>query len=152
LAQALHNRKNDPDGSVQVIFEDNHLLQLLAGERNSHLKTIERQLDVQLHLRGNQIRVSGARADVEIVERLLNELADLIGRGYPLYESDILFAIQILRDNINRRLVDIFLDQVFIASNKKTISPKSAKQKEYIEAIRGYDIVFGIGPAGTGKT
>ena len=47
---------------------------------------------------------------------------------------------------------DIFLDQVFIASNKKTISPKSLKQKEYIEAIRGYDIVFGIGPAGTGKT
>ncbi|MGC9196191.1 MAG: PhoH family protein [Syntrophobacteraceae bacterium] len=153
MAQGLHNRKNDPEvSSTQVIFEDNHLLQLLAGERNSHLKTIERQLEVELHLRGNQVRVSGARADVEIGERLLNELSDLIARGYPLYESDILFAIQILRDNINRRLVDIFLDQVFIASNKKTISPKSAKQKEYIEAIRGYDIVFGIGPAGTGKT
>jgi phosphate starvation-inducible PhoH-like protein len=135
-----------------VVFDDNHLLQLLAGERNARLKTIERQLGVQLHLRGNQVTVAGARADVEIGERLLHELSELIRRGYPLYDSDILFAIQILRDNINRRLVDIFLDQVFIASNKKTISPKSVKQKEYIEAIRSHDIVFGIGPAGTGKT
>lgn len=153
MAQALYNRGNEPDTtSIQVTFDDNNLLQLLAGERNAHLKTIERQLDVQLHLRGNRITVSGARADVEIGERLLNELADLIARGYPLYESDILFAIQVLKDNINRRLGDIFFDQVFIASNKKTISPKSLKQKEYIEAIRGYDIVFGVGPAGTGKT
>lgn len=128
------------------------MLQQLAGERNGHLKTVEKQLDVQLHMRGNLITISGARAEVEICERLLEELSDLIRRGYPLYESDILFAIQILKENINRRLRDIFLDQVFIASNKKTISPKSVRQKEYIEAIRSHDIVFGIGPAGTGKT
>jgi len=125
---------------------------LLAGQQNAHLKIIERQLDVQVHLRGNQLTISGDRADVEIGERLLHELADLVQGGYPLYESDILFAIQILSDNISRRLRDIFLDQVFIASNKKTITPKSIKQKEYIEAIRSYDIVFGVGPAGTGKT
>ncbi|MCL5406159.1 MAG: PhoH family protein [Deltaproteobacteria bacterium] len=153
MAQALSKHKNEPErNSIQVSFDDNNLLQLLAGERNAHLKTIERQLEVKLHLRGNLVTVSGARADIEIGERLLQELSELIRRGYPLYESDILFAVQILRDNINRRLVDIFLDQVFIGSNKKTISPKSVKQKEYIEAIRGYDIVFGIGPAGTGKT
>ena len=152
LAQAVHNRRKEPGRtSVQVTFDDNRLLQLLAGERNAHLKIIERQLDVQVHLRGNQFTISGARADVEIGERLLHELADLVQDGYPLYESDILFAIQILSDNINRRLRDIFLDQVFIASNKRAISPKSVKQKEYIEAIRSYDIVFGIGPAGTGK-
>ncbi len=153
MAQALDNRGvKSENHSLKVVFEDNTLLQLLAGERNAHLKTIERQLGVQLHLRGNQITVSGAGADVEIGQRLLHELSGLLKRGYPLYESDILFALQILRDNINRRLEEIFLDQVFIASNKKTISPKSVKQKEYIEAIRGYDIVFGIGPAGTGKT
>jgi phosphate starvation-inducible PhoH-like protein len=153
LAPPAYNRKKEPDGtSIQVAFDDNTLLQLLTGERNAHLKIIERQLDVQVHLRGNQLTVAGARADAEIAERLLHELADLIRDGYPLFESDILFAIQILSDNINRRLRDIFLDQVFIASNKRAISPKSIKQKEYIEAIRSYDIVFGIGPAGTGKT
>jgi len=153
LAQAVYNHRNEPQStSIQVIFDDNRLLQLLVGERNANLKTIETRLDVQVHLRGNQLTVSGARADVEVGERLLNELADLVRGGYPLYENDILFAIQILSDNISRRLRDIFLDQVFIASNKKAISPKSIKQKEYIEAIRSYDIVFGVGPAGTGKT
>jgi len=153
LAQAVYDRKNQPQrASIQVILDDNRLLQLLAGEQNANLKIIERNLDVQVHLRGNQLTVAGAQSDVEISERLLNELADLIQDGYPLYESDILFAIQILSDNINRRLKDIFLDQVFIASNKKAISPKSIKQKEYIEAIRSYDIAFGVGPAGTGKT
>ncbi len=153
MAQALKDRRKEAGNhSLQVTFDDNNLLQLLAGERNAHLKTIERQLEVQLHLRGNRIALSGAQAEVEIAERLLNELAELIRRGYPLYESDILFAIRVLRENINRRLGDIFFDQVFIASNKKIISPKSLKQKEYIEAIRTDDIVFGIGPAGTGKT
>ena len=153
MAQAIHKRRKESDGtSAQVTINDNRLLQLLAGQQNAHLKIIERQLDVQVHLRGNQLTISGDRADVEIGERLLHELADLVQGGYPLYESDILFAIQILSDNISRRLRDIFLDQVFIASNKKTITPKSITQKEYIEAIRGYDIVFGVGPAGTGKT
>ena len=153
MAQAAHNSRNQPQKtSIQVVFDDNKLLQLLAGEQSAHLKIIERRLDVQVHLRGNQLTVSGDRSDVEVGERLLNELADLIRSGYPLYESDILFAIQILSDNINRRLKDIFLDQVFITSNKRAISPKSIKQKEYIEAIRSYDIVFGVGPAGTGKT
>ena len=153
MAQAIHNRRNDSARtSAQVAFDDNRLLQLLAGEQNTHLKIIEKELNVQIHLRGNQLTISGGQADVELVERLLNELADLLRGGYPLFESDILFAIQILSDNINRSLRDIFLDQVFIASNKRTISPKSIKQKEYIEAIRSYDVVFGVGPAGTGKT
>ncbi len=153
MAQAIHKRRKESDRiSVQVDFSDNRMLQSLAGQQNAHLKIIEKQLDVQVHLRGNQLTISGDRADVEIGERLLHELADLVLGGYPLFESDILFAIKILSDNINRRLRDIFLDQVFIASNKRTITPKSIKQKEYIEAIRGYDIVFGVGPAGTGKT
>ena len=153
LAPVPNNHKNDHQGvSLSVSFDDNKQIQLLAGEQNSNLKIIEKQLNVRIHLRGNQFTISGAQADAEIAERLLNELAELIRGGYPLYGSDVLFAVQILSDNINRRLKDIFLDNVFIASNKRTITPKSVRQKEYIEAIRSYDIVFGIGPAGTGKT
>ncbi|MCE5335775.1 MAG: PhoH family protein [Desulfobacteraceae bacterium] len=138
--------------SVQIAFEDNKLVQALTGEQGANLKLIEKQLAVRVHQRGNLFTISGAPADVEVAERLLKELADLIGSGYPLYGSDVVFAIQILSDNLNRHLRDIFLDQVFIASNKRTISPKSIKQKEYIESIRSFDIVFGVGPAGTGKT
>lgn len=153
MAQADRNRKNPWEGSpIQVSFDDNNIIQLLAGEQNANLKVIENQLRIRVHLRGNQFTLTGPPAETEIGERLLNELADLVRGGYPLYASDVLFAIQILSDNIGRRLRDIFLDQVYIASNKRTVTPKSIRQKEYIEAIRKFDIVFGIGPAGTGKT
>lgn len=140
------------EATTQISFDDNQLVQQLAGARNSRLKIIEKQLDVKVHLRGNQFSIEGEAPHVELTERLLAELAELIQKGYPLYDSDIVYAIRILSENLSRSLKDIFLDHVFIASNKRTISPKSVRQKEYIEAIRHYDVVFGIGPAGTGKT
>lgn len=147
-----HSEDKADAAKAQVSFEDNTLVQQLAGEQNAHLKIIERQLGVRIHLRGNQFTIAGDRADVELTERLLGELAELIQRGHPLFGSDILYGIRILSENIRSSLREIFMDQVFIASNKRIITPKSVKQKEYIEAIRRYDIVFGVGPAGTGKT
>ena len=138
--------------TAQVAFDDNSLVQQLAGEQNTNLKLMEQQVDVRIHLRGNQFTVSGPKAGAELAERLLHELADVLRGGYPLYASDISYAIRILSGNMNRKLRDIFLDHVYIASNRRVITPKSVRQKEYIEAIRSYDIVFGIGPAGTGKT
>ncbi len=146
------DREKAPGTTVQISFEDNKLVQQLAGERNSHLKVIEKQLDVRVHLRGNQFTVSGDRPHVELAGELLRQLSELIRSGYPLFGSDIVYALRILSENIHRNLKDIFLDHVFVASNRRVITPKSVKQKEYIEAIRNYDIVFGIGPAGTGKT
>jgi phosphate starvation-inducible PhoH-like protein len=97
LVSVSNNQGNDSVRvTVSVSFDDNKQIQLLAGEQNSNLKVIEKQLDVRVHLRGNQFTISGARADAEIAERLLNELAELIRGGYPLYGSDVLFAIQIL--------------------------------------------------------
>jgi phosphate starvation-inducible PhoH-like protein len=138
--------------TVQVAFDDNHLVQQLAGEQNSYLKIIEKQQDIRIHLRGNQFTLSGDKPQVELTERLLHQLMEILRKGYPLFASDILYSIRILSENIHRDLKDILLDQVFIASNKRVITPKSVKQKEYIEAIRNHDIAFGIGPAGTGKT
>lgn len=145
-------RATSEEATAQISFDQNQLVQQLAGARNNHLKIIEKQLEVRIHLRGNQFSIAGEKPHVELTERLLTELAELIQKGYPVYDSDIVYAIRILSENLSRSLKDIFLDHVFIASNKRTISPKSVKQKEYIEAIRHYDVVFGIGPAGTGKT
>ncbi len=136
----------------QVVFEDNHLVLQIAGEQNNNLKAIEKQVEVKVHLRGNQFTITGDRPQVDLTVRLLHELAGLAQKGYPLYPSDIVYAIRILSENMGRSLKEIFLDQVYISSSKRVITPKSVKQKEYIEAIRHYDIVFGIGPAGTGKT
>lgn len=138
--------------SQNKVFSDPSVLRDLAGERNNHLKIIEKQLDVRLHARGTQVTITGEKAHVALAERTLDELEVLLRKGYPLYASDVLYAVRILSDNPQSRLEEIFLDKVFVTSSKRVITPKSLKQKEYIEAIRTHDIVFGIGPAGTGKT
>ncbi len=133
-------------------FDDIEVVKQLAGERNNNLKIIEKQLGVKLHLRGNQCLVEGESSKVNVSLRLLEELSDLIKDGYTVYASDVVYATRILNENIDASLRDIFFDRIIVGANRRIISPKSAKQKEYIDAIRNYDIVFGIGPAGTGKT
>ncbi|OEU52624.1 MAG: phosphate starvation-inducible protein PhoH [Desulfobacterales bacterium C00003060] len=136
----------------KITFEDNLAARSLFGEQNRHLRQIEDILGVQIHARGNTVSLHGDLITAQLVEKLLKELYGLIEEGYPIYESDIDYAIQILSSNDRVKLKDIFLDTVYITSQKKPITPKGLAQKEYIEAVRKYDIVFGIGPAGTGKT
>jgi len=83
---------------------------------------------------------------------VLGQLYGLLEEGYPIYPADVDYALRILASDRNAKLRDIFLDTVFISAHKHTITPKSVNQKAYIDAIRNTDIVFGIGPAGTGKT
>jgi phosphate starvation-inducible PhoH-like protein len=89
---------------------------------------------------------------VELAENLLSQLYHLLQDGYPVYQRDVDYAIRILSGDPSLDLKKIFRDDVFISSQKKIITPKTINQKEYIDSIRKYDIVFGIGPAGTGKT
>jgi len=79
-------------------------------------------------------------------------LYELLKRGYAVFGSDVEYGIRILRGDRNADLKDIFLDTVYVSAHKRVIAPKSINQKLYIDAIRNTDIVFGIGPAGTGKT
>jgi len=151
LSKTVNPRANG-SGELILTFDDNALLQNLCGERNSNLKFIEKALQVKLNLRGDQITLFGEESDVKLAKRVLEELYGLLSEGYPLYPSDVNHAIQILSGQFKARLKDIFLDAVYVTSKKRIITPKSLAQKEYIEAIRNYDIVFGIGPAGTGKT
>jgi phosphate starvation-inducible PhoH-like protein len=147
----VHVSSHGP-GEVVLTFDDNTLLLNLCGERNGNLKLIEEALQVKLNLRGDRITLIGEESEVKLTQRVLEELYGLLSEGYPLYPSDVNHAIQILSGNFKARLRDIFLDSVYVTSKKRVITPKSLAQKEYIDAIRTYDIVFGIGPAGTGKT
>lgn len=151
MSVTVHVSSHGP-GEVVLTFDDNTLLLNLCGERNANLKLIEEALQAKLNLRGDRITLIGEESEVKLAQRLLEELYGLLGEGYPLYPSDVSHAIQILSGNFKARLRDIFLDSVYVTSKKRVITPKSLAQKEYIDAIRTYDIVFGIGPAGTGKT
>jgi len=107
---------------------------------------------VQIGVNGSSLKISGNHAEQALSGKLLSELYDLLKRGYPIYSGDVEYAIRILRADHNVDLKDIFLDTVYVSAHKRIISPKSLNQKAYIDAIRTHDIVFGIGPAGTGKT
>jgi phosphate starvation-inducible protein PhoH and related proteins len=139
--------------SENISFKDNNILRNLFGEHDSHLKLMEKLACVKLAVRGNSISISGGDAiAVQLIRNLLIQLYGLIEKGYILYSEDITYAYRMISENGSVSLEKIFLDTVFIASKKRIITPKSIAQKLYIDAIRKHDMVFGIGPAGTGKT
>ncbi len=136
----------------RVTFDNNELVRSLYGERNCNLRLIEKRLNMIINIRGNDLILQGDLSELEVAENLLTQLYGLLKEGYPIYDRDVDYSLRILGGNHKAELKQIFLDRVYIPSKKKTITPKSINQKNYIDSIRKYDIVFGIGPAGTGKT
>jgi len=124
----------------------------LCGEQNTHLGLLEKKIGVSLNLRGNVVLLKGGDWEVELAEKVLNQLYGLLEADYPLYPNDVEYAIRILSGDRSANLKEIFKDEVYVSSRKKTITPKTINQKKYIDSIKKFDIVFGIGPAGTGKT
>ena len=135
----------------ELNFDDNGVLKQLYGENNENLKEIESVFGVKIHSRGGKLSLKGDPEEVESAERFLREIYRLISKGYSLDPGDIELAARVVIDD-KTPLEDIFLDTVCISTRKRLIAPKSLAQKLYIDAIRKNDIVFGIGPAGTGKT
>lgn len=138
--------------SKDLEFADNKEAQLLFGDLNRNLQIIEQATDVEIKARGNSLHIRGRGHAVELAASTLQQMYGLLLKGYPVYSQDIMFGLNILKSSPQARLEEIFLDKVCITSRKRIISPKSLNQKLYIEAIREHDVVFGIGPAGTGKT
>jgi phosphate starvation-inducible PhoH-like protein len=137
---------------VLVPLIDSHILMPLVGERDHNLKTIERELGISIGRDARGLLLTGLDSEVDLAQDLLLQLSELIARGEPLFQGDVERAIQMLSGNRKLRLDDLFRDQLRIAGRKHSIVPKTFKQKQYLEAIRMHDIVFGVGPAGTGKT
>jgi len=140
------------NNKTRLIFSDINLASQLFGEYNSNLKRIAELTDVSIHARGNTIFIQGDSIAENLAKKILKQLYGLLKDGYPIYPNDVEYAVRILSGDDRIKLKDIFLDTVYITSKKRPVIPKSQAQKEYIDAIRSSDMVFGIGPAGTGKT
>jgi phosphate starvation-inducible PhoH-like protein len=136
----------------ELSFSDNALASTLYGDLNKNLHVLENGAAVKVNVRGTTVRISGQGHDVKLAANLLEQLYDLIRTGYPVYSSDFAFGLKILQSSPQARLDKIFLDKVYVTTRNRVISPKTPNQKIYIDAIRNNDVVFGIGPAGTGKT
>jgi len=137
---------------TRLTFSEIDLARQLFGEQDGNLKRLADHLGVQIKARGNTVHLNGKEIAVDLSRLVLEQLYGLIKNKYPVYINDIDYALRILKKNRHADLKKIFLDTVYITAKKRAITPRNQNQKNYIEAIRGYDIVFGIGPAGTGKT
>ena len=143
----------DQQDSLQTIsFDDLKAARTLFGEREENLRIVEKRLAAKLNVRGNQVFIDCQDCHVDLIRKLLLELYQLIREGLPVYPNDVEHAIDILASGADMKIRDVFMDKIYISSKRRIITPKSVNQKQYIDAIRKHDIVFGIGPAGTGKT
>src|SRR5210317_1780592 len=154
IPNLIVNKMNDisDNKSITVDFSDIEMARQLFGEHNANLQRIAEATESTVNARGGTVFIQGDSIAGRLAQNVLEQLYDLIKEGYPIHPNDIDYAVRVLSGNDRADLKKIFLDTVFITSKKTTITPKSPTQKEYIDAIRKYDIVFGIGPAGTGKT
>ena len=124
----------------------------LFGNHDENLRLLEDAFDVKISSRGNEIFVQGPAGNVPPVEKLLGELQQLIGLGYPIKKSDISTSVRVLRDRPGTNLVEFFTDDSLQPGLKRVATPRNVAQKRYLQTIQDNDIVFAIGPAGTGKT
>ena len=152
LTETLEKDLAEQESIHRISFEDNQVAQNLFGEHNLNVKLVEQRLGLKITTRGNTLQIRGESPDILLAEKLFLELYELLKRGFPLYPNDLEFAIRFLQENRQGSLQAVFLDTVYVTSQKRVITPKTQRQKDYIESIRKTDIVFGIGPAGTGKT
>ena len=125
----------------------------LFGAYDDNLRQLESLLNVRIRTQGHELMVEGDAANTAKVARLVEQLGVLIGEGHAINDKDVKTAAQLVADDAAIDLRDYFLkDGQLRTAGKRRIAAKSANQRRYLEAIDQYDIVFGIGPAGTGKT
>jgi phosphate starvation-inducible PhoH-like protein len=136
-----------------MVFDDAEALQALVGGNNARLKLIERTAGVALHLRGNEITIEGSAEAVELGRSALEQLYRLALRGQALGSDDVVRAVKVIKDSDGATPIgQIFGETILTPRSGRAIAPKGVTQKQYVELIRANDIVFSIGPAGTGKT
>jgi phosphate starvation-inducible protein PhoH and related proteins len=138
-----------PLTTAKVDLADNDVARTLAGTQNENLKLVERRLGIRVGQRGAELLLSGAAEQVAFAARLFDQLRAMLAAGRPVYREDVEQAIKVLGQG-ERDLTDVTAP--VLTRGGRQVSPKSIAQKRYVDAIKAHDIVFGIGPAGTGKT
>jgi phosphate starvation-inducible protein PhoH and related proteins len=127
-------------------------LETLFGVHDQNIKYLESLLDVRINARGQDLSVDGDPADVETVERILEDFSHLFNEGKTFTDKELREAFTQIAEDRAYSLRDYFTKARFSPAGKKQVAPKSATQRRYLEAIQQKDVVFGVGVAGTGKT
>jgi phosphate starvation-inducible protein PhoH and related proteins len=142
-----------PDGRtrVKIVIPDDHSMVSLLGSRDELLHVIEGAFGADIHVRGNEITVTGSPQETALVARLFDELTQLLASGAELAADVVERSVAMLRRKSGARPADVLTLDI-LSARGRTIRPKTLNQKRYVDAIDKHTIVFAIGPAGTGKT
>ena len=124
----------------------------LFGSCDENLRMVESNFGVEIVSRKEALAIKGARRSVDKSTKLLEEMLFIIRRGGAIKRDELSYSIRSFNKNPDIDIESIYLDRIEVSSRRQFITPKTHGQKKYIDAIRGHDIVFGVGPAGTGKT
>ncbi len=136
----------------QVLIRDIEEAQSILGRHDENLQAIESAIPVNIGVRGGELTITGAPAEVTKVESLLTRLLELYRRGTPIGIREVTYALRLIEDGQDPNLEEIYSDTIITTSRGKQVRPKTKGQKQYVQQLKQNDIVFAIGPAGTGKT
>src|SRR6266511_2566265 len=136
---------------TRITVDDPHTMVKLLGARDELLRLIERAVVSDVHVRGNEITITGAAGDNALAERIFTELLELIEKGQTLTEDAVRRTVGMLSDGTTERPAEVLTLNI-LSRRGRTIRPKTLGQKRYVDAIDQHTVLFAIGPAGTGKT
>src|SRR5690606_2434225 len=125
---------------------------VLFGNNDLHLKRMEEELNVSIITRGEALHVSGESTNVQLVEEILDKLLGVIRKGIQVNERDVIYCIQMAKTGKLDSFEELYDEEITKTAKGKSIRVKTHEQRQYVAAIKRHDLVFGVGPAGTGKT
>jgi len=135
----------------KVLLSDRSL-QLLFGPLDENVRYLEDLFGVAIQARDSSLTIDGEETNIALLEKILVDFSSLVDRGHNISNGDLKSAFKQIAENAALSLHDFFPKMQLLAAGKRQVTPKSLNQRRYVEAIRKNDIVFGIGPGGTGKT
>ncbi len=135
-----------------LILQDNSIAQILYGENDCNLRALESEMGVEIHARGNRVRIKGPSLERRLARRVLQDLYDLAASGEGIHEPEVRQVLRMASEGASPAVQALHDDGVIEVGRRKRVIPRTSNQRGYIQAIREHDLVFGTGPAGTGKT
>lgn len=137
---------------LDITFDEKIDLGLLYGTHDKHMKLIEDQLEVIIRTRGEMIQIEGEELAVDDANRIIQLLVELIQRGLPVHTPDVVTALNMLKNGNLDEFIQLYEQELIKTRKSQVVRVKNRGQHLYVEAVKNHDVVFGIGPAGTGKT
>ncbi len=135
-----------------LTLRDDREAQALFGKHDQHLRRIEQALGVSVVTRGEELKINGQPEAVAKAVKLFDDLLVVVRSGAPVHREDVDYALRAMQDSRLIQLKQIYQERIEVPSKRRFVIPRTPGQKDYVDAMRKYDVVFGIGPAGTGKT